>query len=36
MKLSEGKQAQLSADYSKVNSLITEIICTTTGTCPLC
>jgi len=36
MKLSEGKQAQLSADYSKVNSLITEIICTTTGACPLC
>ena len=36
MKLSEGKQAQLAADYSKVNSLITEIICTTTGACPLC
>ena len=36
MKLSEGKQAQLTADYSKVNSLITEIICTTTGACPLC
>ena len=36
MTLSEGKQAQLIADYSKVNSLITEIICTTTGACPLC
>jgi hypothetical protein len=36
MKLSEGKQAQLAKDYSKVNSLITEIICTTTGACPLC
>ncbi len=36
MSLSEGKQAQLTADYSKVNSLITEIICTTTGACPLC
>ena len=36
MKLSEGKQAQLTADYSKVNSLITEIICTTTGACTLC
>jgi hypothetical protein len=36
MSLSEGKQAQLSTDYSKVNSLITEIICTTTGACPLC
>ena len=36
MTLSEGKQAQLAADYSKVNSLITEIICTTTGACPLC
>jgi hypothetical protein len=36
MKLSEGKQTQLNKDYSKVNSLITEIICTTTGACPLC
>jgi len=36
MKLSEGKQTQINADYSKVNSLITEIICTTTGACPLC
>ena len=36
MKLSEGKQAQLAKDYSKVNSLITEIICTTTGACQLC
>jgi hypothetical protein len=36
MKLSEGKQIQTNADYNKVNSLITEIICTTTGACPLC
>jgi hypothetical protein len=36
MTLAEGKQTQLNADYSKVNSLITEIICTTTGACPLC
>jgi len=36
MSLSEGKQAQINTDYSKVNSLITEIICTTTGACPLC
>jgi hypothetical protein len=36
MKLSEGKQIQINKDYSKVNSLITEIICTTTGVCPLC
>ena len=36
MTLSEGKQAQTVADYSKVNSLITEIICTTTGACTLC
>jgi hypothetical protein len=36
MKLSEGKQVQLNADYNKVNSLITEIICNATGVCPLC
>jgi len=36
MKLSEGKQIQLNKDYSKVNSLITEIICTATGVCALC
>jgi hypothetical protein len=36
MSLSESKQRQEGKDYSKVNSLITEIICTTTGACPLC
>jgi len=36
MKLSEGKNIQETKDYSKVNSLITEIICTTTGACQLC
>ena len=36
MKLSEGKQTQINADYSKVNGLITEIICNATGVCPLC
>jgi len=36
MKLAEGKQAQTVADYSKVNGLITEIICNATGYCPLC
>ena len=36
MKLSEGKQTQINADYNKVNSLITEIICNATGVCPLC
>jgi hypothetical protein len=36
MKLSEGKVQQENKDYSKVSSLITEIICTTTGACPLC
>jgi hypothetical protein len=38
-KLSEGKQAQTAPtgkDYSKVNSLLTEIICSHTGVCPLC
>jgi hypothetical protein len=36
MKLSEGKQTQINADYNKVNTLITEIICNATGVCPLC
>jgi hypothetical protein len=36
MKLSEGKQIQINKDYSKVSSLITEIICNATGVCPLC
>jgi hypothetical protein len=36
MSLSEGKQTQINKDYSKVNSLITEIICNQTGVCPLC
>jgi hypothetical protein len=36
--LKEGKQSSRIAtkDYSKVNSLITEIICSQTGVCPLC
>ena len=34
-KLAEGKQ-YIAKDYSKVNSLITEIICSQTGVCPLC
>jgi hypothetical protein len=36
MKLSEGKTQQTTKDYSKVNSIITEIICSTTGVCQLC
>ena len=36
MSLSESKQRQEGKDYNRVNSLITEIICTTTGACPLC
>jgi len=36
MKLSEGKTQQDTKDYSKVNSIITEIICSTTGVCQLC
>jgi hypothetical protein len=36
MTLAEGKQHQSTKDYSKVNSLITEIICTQTGVCALC
>ena len=35
--LREGKQVNIpTKDYSKVNSLITEIICSQTGVCPLC
>jgi hypothetical protein len=33
--MNEGKQ-YIAKDYSKVNSLITEIICTQTGVCVLC
>ena len=36
MTLSESKQFQSVKDYSKVNSLLTEIICSNTGVCPLC
>lgn len=36
MTLAETKQYFSSKDYSKVNSLITDIICTSTGVCPLC
>jgi len=36
MTLSEGKQYKSGKDYSKVNELITEIICTQTGVCALC
>jgi hypothetical protein len=36
MTLAENKQYFSSKDYSKVNSLITDIICTSTGVCPLC
>jgi len=36
MSLSEGKKVQSNKDYSKVNGLITEIICNQTGVCPLC
>jgi hypothetical protein len=35
-KLNESKQYRPTKDYSKVNSLITEIICSQTGVCPLC
>ena len=34
--LAESKKFGSTKDYSKVNSLITEIICNTTGVCPLC
>jgi len=36
MRLSESKQYTSIKDYSKINSLITEIICQHTGVCPLC
>jgi len=36
MTLAEGKQRQEGKDYNRVNSLITEIICNSTGVCPLC
>jgi len=36
MTLAEAQQHKSVKDYNKVNSLITEIICTTTGACPLC
>ena len=35
-KLSESKQYNVVNDYSRINSLITEIICTQTGVCALC
>jgi hypothetical protein len=35
MSLAESKQ-YITKDYSKVNGLITEIICNATGVCPLC
>jgi hypothetical protein len=35
--LNEGKQNYTSTkNYSKINSLITEIICSQTGVCPIC
>jgi hypothetical protein len=36
MSLAESKQFSSTKDYSKVNELITEIICSQTGVCPLC
>jgi hypothetical protein len=36
MSLSESKQYKSLNDYSIVNELITEIICTQTGVCSLC
>jgi len=36
MSLAENKQYRSVKDYSKINELITEIICTQTGVCPLC
>jgi len=36
MQLAESKQFKSDKDYSKINSLITEIICQHTGVCPLC
>ena len=36
MSLAESKQHKSTKDYSKVNGVITEIICNATGVCPLC
>jgi len=36
MTLAESKKHMSVKDYIKVNGLITEIICNTTGVCPLC
>ena len=36
MQLAESKQFGSTKDYSKINELITEIICSQTGVCPLC
>jgi hypothetical protein len=36
MQLAESKKFGSTKDYSKVNSLITEIICNQTGVCPIC
>ena len=36
MRIAEGKQVDNIKDYSKINQLITEIICNQTGVCPLC
>jgi hypothetical protein len=37
LSMNESKQSRIiTKDYSKVNSLITEIICSQTGVCPLC
>ena len=36
MTLAESKKHMSVKDYSKVNGLITEIICNATGVCPLC
>jgi hypothetical protein len=36
MQLAESKKFGSTKNYSKVNSLITEIICNQTGVCPIC
>jgi hypothetical protein len=36
MQLAESKKFGSKKDYSKINSLITEIICNQTGVCPIC
>lgn len=36
MQLAESKKFGSNKDYSKINSLITEIICNQTGVCPIC